>query len=42
MITLIKSETNNNPITAPNPITLSIQLDPVAVMKVKHRHVTYL
>ena len=30
---LIESETNNNPFTAPSPITLSTQPDPAAVIK---------
>ena len=32
-MTLIESETNNNPFTAPSPITLSTQPDPAAVIK---------
>ena len=36
MITLIESETNNNPFTAPSPITLSTLPDPATVTKGKH------
>ena len=32
-MTLIESETNNNPFTAPSPITLLTQPDPAAVIK---------